>query len=53
MRKEEKKKKKTQLILFDRFVSCVKLLLSYKPDLTIKDKGDMTASDCAGFGVST
>jgi hypothetical protein len=34
---------------FERFVACVKLLLSYKPDLTIKDKGDMTAGECAGF----
>jgi ankyrin repeat protein len=28
------------------FVNCTKLLLSYKPDLTIKDLGDMTAGDC-------
>ncbi len=28
------------------FVPCAKLLLSYKPDLTIKDRGDMTAPVC-------
>lgn len=29
------------------FIACTKLLLSFSPDLTIKDNGDMTAADCA------
>ena len=29
------------------FVDCTKLLMSHSPDLTIKDKGDMTAAECA------
>lgn len=36
------------MTLLQRFVPCVKLLLSYKPDLSIKDRGDMTAAECAG-----
>ena len=28
------------------FVACTRLLLSFKPDLTLRDRGDMTAADC-------
>lgn len=28
------------------FVACAKLLLSFKPDLTLRDRGDMTAAVC-------
>jgi ankyrin repeat protein len=30
------------------YVACARLLLSYKPDLSIKDRGDMTAAECVG-----